>query len=189
MSNAAIQGPAASTHEMRSRWDDGTVATATFDWTDAYRYLLTRTFLSECGSGVVTFIMLNPSTADALKNDPTVTRCCNYAKRWGFGSMEVVNLFALRATDPAELRQTSDPTGGEANDRYIEESCGRADLVVAAWGAHGNLKNRAWVVKHLLRPVATRVRALALTSGGEPRHPLYLRQDLQPVPFDVRGVA
>lgn len=166
-------------------WPDGTVASAVFDHTSTYRYLLSRRWRRITDGGAVTFVMLNPSTADALGNDPTVSRCTGYAKRWGFASLEVVNLFALRATDPRELKRTFDPTGGEANDRYIEESCARSGLIVVAWGGHGALKNRAGVVKQLLRPFADKVKCLGRTIFGEPRHPLYLASNLELRPFEV----
>lgn len=171
------------TVERQAEWPDGTIATAIFDDREEYRYLLTRRFAKECGSGVVSFIMLNPSTADALKNDPTVARCCAFAKRWGYGALEVVNLFALRATDPRELKRKFDPTGGLTNEDHIVDSCRRADLVVAGWGAHGSLRSQAGHIRWLLDRNGVQLHALKLTLKNEPCHPLYLSGDLKPFPL------
>ncbi len=136
-----------------------------------YRYGLTRTFFT--GTGTVLFIMLNPSTADAEMDDPTIRRCIGFARRWGFQELKVGNLFALRATDPRELKRVSDPIGPE-NDRYLMHMSGSADAVIAAWGAHGIYRNRS---QHVLGLLEGTVECLGLTKQGYPRHPLYLRAD------------
>jgi hypothetical protein len=97
-----------------------------------YRYLLGRR-VGE-GDRTALFMMLNPSTADATEDDPTIRRCTGFARREGCGVLEVVNLFAYRATDPAELRTAPDPVG-PANDHHIKAALGRVALVVVAWGA------------------------------------------------------
>jgi hypothetical protein len=124
--------------------------------------------------------MLNPSTADAERDDPTIRRCGGFARAWGFGAMTVVNLFALRATDPARLRRARDPIGRD-NDRHIAEAAAGADALVLAWGIHGALRDRDRAVLALLSEL--RPSCLGLTRGGHPRHPLYLPRAAAPVPF------
>ncbi len=139
-------------------------------WLDGpYRYLLWRRWADAAS---VLFVMLNPSTADALRDDPTIRRCLGYARAWGFGAVEVVNLFAWRATDPRELRRAGDPVG-PGNDRVIAEAAARNHAVIAAWGLHGALLDRGSRVAALLAPFGAR--CLGATAAGMPRHPLYLR--------------
>lgn len=135
-----------------------------------YRYCLSRSWL--LGEGTVLFIMLNPSTADAETDDPTIRRCIGFARRWGYRQLLVGNLFAWRATNPRELRRVSDPVGPENDHHLVEMSVG-ADAVIAAWGAHGVYRNRSQHVLGLLR----NPESLGLTKQGHPRHPLYLRAD------------
>ncbi len=144
---------------------------AIFDCTGAYRYRLWREW--DAARPSVAFVMLNPSTADAEGDDPTIRRCIGFARTWGFGRLEVVNLFALRATDAVELRRHAEPVGPE-NDRHIRELVGGAAAVVAAWGCHGALSARADAVEALLPP---KIFELGRTIGGAPRHPLYVRRD------------
>jgi len=110
------------------------VATAVFDPTRTFRYRLSRTWDRE--GPVVAFVMLNPSTADAEVLDPTVRRCVGFARAWEFGSLEVVNLFAFRATDPRDLLLAAAPVGPD-NDQAIVDAASAADRVVAAWGTRG----------------------------------------------------
>ena len=152
-------------------------ATATFDLTRAYRYRLSRTW--DPTGPVVAFVMLNPSTADAEVLDPTVRRCVGFARDWGFGSLEVVNLFAFRATDPRDLLRAAAPVGA-ANDRAILDAASAADRVVVAWGARGTHLGRAAEVAGQLADSSVRTLALATTNGGQPRHPLYVRADTCP---------
>lgn len=150
---------------------------AVFDAGRVYRYSLYREWGD--ASRTVAFIMLNPSTADEVALDPTVLRCMRAAKRWGYGAGEVVNLFAYRSTDPRGLLAVDDPVGPE-NDRYIMAAAEDAVLVVAAWGVHGTLQGRAAAVVRLLEGVCE-LTCLGTTRAGHPRHPLYLRRDVQPV--------
>jgi len=126
------------------------------------------------------FVMLNPSTADAEQDDPTIRRCAGFARAWGFGGMTVVNLFAFRATDPARLRRARDPVGRD-NDHHIATAARGAGMVVLAWGVHGALDGRDRVVAALLADV--RPRCLGTTRGGYPRHPLYLPAATRSRPF------
>lgn len=145
---------------------------AVFSKCTRYRYRLDRDLL--VGDGEILFVMLNPSTADAEKSDPTVTRCLNFAKRWGFRHVNVGNLFALRSTDPTVLYRTKDPVGPE-NDFHLRAMSHHADLTVVAWGGRGGYLDRdAEVLKLLSRPIEH----LGVTKQGRPKHPLYLRADV-----------
>lgn len=135
-----------------------------------YRYLLWRRWAD---AATVLFVMLNPSTADARRDDPTIRRCSGFARAWGFGGVEVVNLFAWRATDPRELRRAADPVGPE-NDRVIAAAAARNHAVIAAWGNHGALGERDRQVAALLARFRPRCLG-APTARGAPRHPLYVR--------------
>lgn len=143
-----------------------------------YRYYLER-ILTE-GQKVVNFCMLNPSTADELVNDPTVRRCIGYAQDWGYDRVIVTNIFAYRSTDPKGLKRICDPIGVE-NDYYIEKAAAKADLIITAWGTHGGYLNRGEAVKKILRPYQPH--HLGLTKCLQPKHPLYLRKSLLPIPL------
>jgi len=153
---------------------------ARFSPCGAYRFTLNRAFAE--GDGLVNFIMLNPSTADATANDPTVARCCRFATDWGYRRLVVTNLFALRATDPKELRFAADPVGTN-NDQWIWTVANRADLVVAAWGVHGAFNDRGPDVAEDLIDHGIELCALGVTKDGHPRHPLYLPASAEPTPF------
>lgn len=142
---------------------------AAFDASKRYRYRLWRRWAE--GGALVTFVMLNPSTADARRDDPTIRRCAGFARGWGFAAMTVVNLFALRATDPVRLRRARDPVG-PGNDGYILAAAAESDALVVAWGNAGALRERDRDVLRLLAD--QRAECLGLTGAGRPRHPLYL---------------
>lgn len=147
-----------------------------------YRYRLRRHFPT--GTGRVCFVMLNPSTATAEVSDPTVRRCEGYAVRWGYRILEVVNIFALRSTNPKALYRAIDPVGPD-NDAHLVDAVRSADLAIAAWGVHAAHMNRHAAVKALLTPYA--VHCLLRTRDDYPSHPLYLKADLVPQPFIVNG--
>lgn len=155
-------------------------ATAVLSDDRVYRYLLTRQW---SGDPTATFIMLNPSTADAFASDPTCTRVVRFARREGCGSIRVVNLFALRTTDPILLREHPDPVGPE-NDRFLNEQA-RAHLVVAAWGAGGTLNGRAREVAQRLAAAGVPLKCLGVTKDGHPKHPLYVRSDAPLIPWEA----
>lgn len=137
-----------------------------------FRYSLTRVWDNALPR--VVFVMLNPSTADALVDDATIRRCIAFAKVLGFGSLQVVNLFAYRATDPRDLKAAGYPVG-EVNDDWIIQACSEADTVVCAWGANARGMTRADEVLQLIRMWAWRSPvALSVTADGIPKHPLYL---------------
>jgi hypothetical protein len=145
-----------------------------------YRYELTRRWAE--GDDIVTWIMLNPSTADADVDDPTIRRCIDFSIRWGCAGLVVRNLFALRATDPRELGRHPDPVGPE-NDTYLTRPA--AGATIAAWGVSGGhvAHERAGIVLDLLRARKTWPLCVALTHGGAPRHPLYLPATALPRPL------
>lgn len=151
---------------------------AGFDRTGAYRYSLGRRWAA---GPRVCFCLLNPSTADARVLDPTLTRCLGFAQRWGFAAMDVVNIFALRSTDPAGLYHSEDPVGPR-NDAAIRRAASRADLIVVGWGNHGRLAGRGAAVAAMIAGVAE-ARCLGMTGSGDPKHPLYLRADTTLIPY------
>ncbi len=154
----------------------------TADIEGLYRYSLTRTWdpeLARC-----CWIRLNPSVADAEQPDPTMTRCVGFATAWGYGGIEIVNLFALISTDPKALVSAADPVGPR-NDAAILEAVARAGLVVCAWGPPGKLHGRDRAVGRLLANVRTH--AVSRTKGGFPGHPLYLAKALRPFPWSPAG--
>lgn len=148
---------------------------AILDPTGRYRYALSREWTQDARR--VVFIMLNPSTADHTIDDPTIRRCIDFARRWGYGGLEVVNLFALRATNPADLKVAKDPVGPD-NNYYIEDVLRRVKAkggrVVLAWGAQGTYMGRDAVVLKILNNAQVTSYHLGQTKKGMPRHPLYL---------------
>jgi hypothetical protein len=146
---------------------------AAFDPTGRYRYSLWREWNLDLPRAV--FLMLNPSRADATTNDPTISTCLGFATDLGFGSMEVVNLFAYRATDPGELRRINDPIGRE-NDAYITKASSHTDAIILAWGNHGALLQRADAVMQLLGEAPSKLFCFGITKRGHPRHPLYIKR-------------
>lgn len=157
-----------------------TTSSAVIDETGLYRYSLVREWDPDLPR--IAFIMLNGSTADAEKDDPTLRRCIGFAKKWNFGSLEVVNLFGYRTTLPKELKQARDPIGPE-NDFHIKEAIYRAMIVVVAWGVHGIFRKRDADVIKLLNECHIVPRCLGKTKTGHPKHPLYLRGDVVPEMF------
>ena len=153
------------------------LATATFDSTRRFRFRLSRVWDESAPRCV--FAMLNPSTADALVLDPTVRRCVGFAKRWGFGALEVTNVFALRSSDPKALYTEPDPVG-VGNDEALVAAAKAADLVIAAWGVHAVLHAREEHVRQLFAEAGIDLSYLRLTKDGHPGHPLYVPADTPP---------
>lgn len=151
---------------------------ATFSPCRRWRYLLWRRW--DASKPAANFLMLNPSTADELKLDPTCARARDYAERWGYGALVVTNVFGWRATDPAAMKAVQDPVGPE-NDAAIVRAAREAALVVCAWGNHGAHLQRAARVVALLKGAGVRLYALRVNGSGEPAHPLYLPGALQPL--------
>lgn len=147
-----------------------------------YRYRLWRAWDQE--KPRLVFVMLNPSTADETIPDPTITRCMTRAKRMGYGGLEVVNIFALRSTDPDALYMHRDPVGPE-NDTHIKAACATAmesdGKVILGWGTHGALYTRGREVRSMLNDEQINTYALALTKEGYPKHPLYVGYNVDPI--------
>jgi hypothetical protein len=159
---------------------------AKIDDTGEYRYSLAREWNAKLGK--VLFILLNPSTADATFDDPTVKKCIGFAERWGFESLKIVNLFAYRATDPEELVEAKDPVGSD-NDRWIREAVKRTDFVVVGWGNLGpyickrciNCSHRIDRVLNIIKD--SNPHCLAITKERQPKHPLFASYALKPIPY------
>lgn len=162
-----------------------------------YRYDLTRWWATTDDTpgspGTVSdqrllWIMLNPSTATQTTDDPTISRCITYSRAWGFPGLTVVNLFALRATDPKDLDRAYDigvDPVGPSNDLTITAHLYHAPKAVAAWGANAaRFSERELRVKEILRGAPEKVHVLGLTKGGHPKHPLYLEGKLEPTPWN-----
>ncbi len=149
-----------------------------------YRYTLTRE-VDMFGNGeAAMFLMLNPSTADETEDDPTIRRCIGFARRWGYSTLHVANLFAFRATSPADLKMASDPIGPD-NDRHLVELAERSGVRVAAWGVHGELMGRSSAVKRLVGRFG--LKALGFTKDGHPRHPLYVPKGAELLDYATEG--
>ena len=144
---------------------------------EKYRYDLTRVW--DGGGKRVMFLMLNPSTATEVQNDPTVERCERRARTLGYGGFRVCNIFAFRATDPKVMRSAADPVG-PLNDEIIRDGIDWADDLVAAWGANGEHMHRGAQVEMLLRGMEISPKHLGLTKAGHPKHPLYIGYKVQP---------
>jgi len=142
-----------------------------------YRYWLTRVWDST--RSLVVFIGLNPSTADATVDDPTIRRCIGFAKSWDMGGLVMMNLFAYRATDPKKLKRVADPVGCRNLD--LINHFGTGKTVVCCWGADPMAKD--WS-KEILKIFNQPVFHLGLTKAGHPKHPLYLKKDLKPIPYE-----
>lgn len=168
---------------MRLEIADGE-ASALFDPLGLYRYRLTRTWGG--GGPTLVWCMLNPSTASATTADPTLRRVIGFTRAWGFGSVDIVNLFAWRASRPGDLLTSIDPVGPD-NDDVIEEVIAQAERVVVAWGNRGATDNskterlRCDEVSSLLSRYAASLWCLGTTASRQPRHPLYVNGDRGPV--------
>lgn len=145
-----------------------------------YRYVLWR----QWGDGKsLVFIGLNPSTADETNNDRTISRCIDFAKRWGYDKLVMLNLFAYRTPYPNWMKRARDPIGPD-NDRWLRTYCRDAGMIIAAWGADGSFMDRENSVCGMLRG---QVHCLGITKHGHPRHPLYMRGDTRPKPYTPRA--
>jgi hypothetical protein len=162
------------------------ISSAEFSSCRTWRYSLRRTW--DARRSPAMFVGLNPSTADETRDDPTIRRCIRFARDWGYGGVVMVNLYAFRATKPTDLHVAAEPVG-PGNDEALEEAAAAAGLIVAAWGADpGPHPLQPRRVLRLVRPYGE-VHVLGLTKAGQPRHPLYMRADVLPVPFESRAAA
>lgn len=149
-----------------------------------YRYALSRQ-LDSTGRGTCAFIMLNPSTADASRDDPTIRRCMGFARGWGYHRLEVRNIFAYRSMNPTQLASAEDPVG-ESNDRALREASRASDLIICAWGAWRGGWERSRRVLEILGGVD--LYCLGATKDGHPRHPLYLPSVTRLQPWPVSPI-
>lgn len=153
---------------------------------ELYRFLLTREW--EPGKRSLVSIGLNPSTADAKIDDPTIKKEVKFARAWGCGSLIKVNLFAWRSTDPSVLPGLSDPVGKD-NDCYILEATRKRHaeaplpMILCAWGNGGELHERGLKVTRMLSGMGRELLCLTKNKNGEPAHPLYQRDDSKPIPY------
>ncbi len=164
----------------RSHTKDDAPSEAVYSDCERYRYMLTRVW--DTGGKRALFIMLNPSTATEIQNDPTVERCERRARALGFGAFRVLNIFAWRDTDPRKMRRAPDPVGPD-NDAAILQSCVWADQIICAWGTHGEHLARGPEVERLLRNTGRPLFHLGLSKAGHPKHPLYIAYTRQPEPW------
>jgi len=155
-----------------------TESTALFDPERLYRYLLTRAW--KTGRRVL-WILLNPSTADETKLDPTLRRCQGYSLAWGFDGFEICNMYGFRSTKPAGLWKVADPVG-PGNDAQIVAAAQRADLVVVGWGGNAKI-DRARDLAAKLEDAGIDLFCLRTTLAGHPNHPLYLKREAVPIPW------
>lgn len=147
-----------------------------------FRYRLGRVW--DADRRPLVFVMLNPSKADAEVDDPTITRCIGFAKAAGAGGIDVVNLFAFRATDPDDMAKAADPIG-PLNNLHIRKAAEQGHRTVVAWGA-GVPRAYAWRVRDvmsILRNVGLPVWCLGITKAGQPRHPLFVKGDVSLAEF------
>lgn len=161
---------------------EGWTGSARFSDCQTYRYELSREWPD--GEGTVLFVMLNPSTASADANDPTIRRCMGFARAWGHRRLEICNLFAYRATDPKDMDAAARAMVniiGPGNNDAIYLAASRASKLIVAWGAHRRAVSRGKVVMRLLYP--RHAFSLGLTSNGAPRHPLYVPANFAPVEY------
>ena len=166
----------------RSHIKGDAASVAIYSDCESYRYELTRVW-DEAGRKAL-FVMLNPSTATEVQNDPTVERCERRARALGFGAFRVCNIFAYRATDPRNMRAQDDPVGPE-NDAAILTACGWADQIVCAWGTHGEHMNRGPEVGAKLQMQPKPLYHLGLSKAGHPKHPLYIGYAVQPMLWET----
>jgi hypothetical protein len=153
---------------------------AIFDSSGAYRYLLWREWDDHARR--IGVVMLNPSRADSVVNDPTIRRCLGFARTWGYGGLEVMNLFAYRSSNPIALTQVVDPVGVE-NDEYLVALTERVDDILLAWGNWGRLSDRNRSVLQLFSN-RTDLYCLGKTKSGQPCHPLYLPKTSLPMRWE-----
>ena len=143
-----------------------------------YRYLLWRVW--DESKPMITFIGLNPSTADDVIDDRTITRCMNFAKSWGGGGLYMGNLFAFRATKPQEMFSQTEPIG-ERNDEVLKSLISKSKFIIACWGNGGVHLNRS---DDVIKIFEENVFYLERNQSGQPKHPLYISADCEPKPYN-----
>jgi len=165
----------------RSHIKDDAPSTAVYSDCEKYRYSLTRVWDKQ--GPKLTYVMLNPSKATEVQNDPTIERCERRARALGYGGFCATNIFAWRETDPFAMRKAPDPIGAD-NDAAILDAAQWADTVIAAWGTHGAHLERGPGVALLLAKAQIPLHHLGLSKAGHPKHPLYIAYATQPCPWE-----
>lgn len=152
---------------------------------EKYRYLLWRE-VNPAGQAALNATMLNPSYATHERSDNTVSRCCGWAKDWGYRWLVVTNLFALRSPYPTALRRSPNPVG-RLNDAAILAAVRHTHMTLLAWGNDGMYLGRSKQVLSMIEAAGLlpRLHYLQLTKFGHPHHPRGLRADLSPVPWKI----
>tara|TARA_B100000214_G_scaffold360554_1_gene323069 strand:+ start:46 stop:567 length:522 start_codon:yes stop_codon:yes gene_type:complete len=163
--------------------NNGTYSSAVFSKCYLYRYALTQS--DEISNRLLLFLLLNPSTANHLHSDATLSRCRKRAFLLGFKSFRICNLFAFRTKNPGLMKKYSDPIG-PYNDYIIQTSLNEAALVICAWGNHGSHLNRAETVKNFLIHSKKKSFHFGLTKNNQPKHPLYLRYSQRPIKWLIK---
>lgn len=167
---------------MKNLFGEEIHKTAVISADGLYRYKLSRTWDYEGPRAV--WVLLNPSTADATKEDATTRRLLGFSRQFGMGGYDLVNLFAFRATRPVDMEAAADPIGPENDERILATVAdARVKRVIVAWGALGNYRNRDLAVLKMLRKLGATAEALHVTQDGMPGHPLYLPGDASPQPY------
>lgn len=141
-----------------------------------YRHVLTN-IIDDNNTSSISFIGLNPSTATEEKDDPTVHKCSEWARSWGYGYFHMLNIFSLRSTNPALLKKKDHYY--EDIDLHIRDYCESSHKIIICWGNHGLLYNRGFNVIQLLKEYKSRVYCLGKNKTGTPKHPLYLRKNTE----------
>lgn len=171
----------------KHRWPllPGVEGRAVFSLDGDHRYVLRREW--DVTGPIAVFVGLNPSTAEADVDDPTVRRCQRFASDWHHGSMVMLNIFAYRATSPDALREEGLDLVGD-NEAYLAAIASEADLIIAAWGSSKHVDGYDdRTVDILLGGLTGIVHCLGTTQGGSPRHPLYVPAAQQPVEWQRRS--
>ncbi len=163
-------------HETDDGWRE-----AVYSECEKYRYVLTVCW--DDAARRLLYVMLNPSKATELANDPTIERCERRARQLGYGAFSVVNLFGLRETHPERLRRARRPVGPE-NEEFILSAADKADDILAAWGVHGAHRDQGGKIRELLQERGHRLFCLGQTKQGHPRHPLYISYEIRPTLLD-----
>ena len=162
---------------------NGIYSSAIFSNCRRYRYALTRS--ENLSEKFLLFILLNPSTANEVNNDPTVARCQKRASILGYKSFRVCNLFAFRSKNPSLMKKSSSPIG-PYNDKILQDSLKRAKQVICAWGSNGSHLERAEAVKKMLAKSQPKIFHLGLTKTNQPKHPLYLEYSQAPIEWSKK---
>lgn len=170
------------------RFEGDVLKAAVISDCDAFRYFLARVW--DKSLRIMIWVMLNPSTADASLDDPTIRRCAAFARENGYGGIMVVNLFAFRATEPKDMKAAADPVGPDNDDwlrRVFAYALDQGVDVVCGWGVHGVMFDRDYAVAKLAEDMGVVLRCLGKSKDGCPKHPLYIKGGTPFVPLRDAG--